>query len=157
MMLETKVILPAAQKYLTAEDWAEMSHAFAQNGDPRMPGTDIVRWGFAIDAYPTEHFTGLMERVVDGPQQRSWQPGLTTAMDLRGQKVEMLEHRRAEQAVVRHPGDADGGEGRRRHGRAISAGAAQFVQAAQRRRRFSPVREARERNALSSTLRARFG
>jgi hemerythrin-like domain-containing protein len=35
MMLETKVILPAAQKYLTAEDWAEMEHAFAQNGDPR--------------------------------------------------------------------------------------------------------------------------
>ena len=35
MMLETKVIIPAAQKYLTAEDWAEMSHAFAQNGDPR--------------------------------------------------------------------------------------------------------------------------
>jgi nucleotide-binding universal stress UspA family protein/hemerythrin-like domain-containing protein len=35
MMLETKVILPAAQKYLTADDWAEMSHAFAQNGDPR--------------------------------------------------------------------------------------------------------------------------
>jgi len=35
MMLETKVILPAAQKYLTAEDWAGMSHAFAQNGDPR--------------------------------------------------------------------------------------------------------------------------
>jgi len=35
MLLETKVILPAAQKHLTAEDWAEMSHAFAQNGDPR--------------------------------------------------------------------------------------------------------------------------
>ena len=35
MMLETKVILPAAQKYLTADDWAEMSHAFAQNGDLR--------------------------------------------------------------------------------------------------------------------------
>jgi hemerythrin-like domain-containing protein len=35
MTLETKVILPAAQKHLTAEDWAEMTHAFAQNGDPR--------------------------------------------------------------------------------------------------------------------------
>jgi len=35
MMLEAKVIIPAAQKYLTTEDWAEMSHAFAQNGDPR--------------------------------------------------------------------------------------------------------------------------
>ena len=35
MLFETKVILPAAQKYLTSEDWAELGHAFAQNGDPR--------------------------------------------------------------------------------------------------------------------------
>ena len=35
MMLETKVILPAAQRHLTADDWAELAHAFAQNGDPR--------------------------------------------------------------------------------------------------------------------------
>src|SRR5262249_49926856 len=35
MLLETKVILPAAQKHLTTEDWAELGHAFAQNGDPR--------------------------------------------------------------------------------------------------------------------------
>jgi alpha-glucosidase (family GH31 glycosyl hydrolase) len=54
------------------------------------PGSDIVRWGFALDASAGEHFTGLMERVVDGPQQRSWMPGITTAMDLRGQKVDML-------------------------------------------------------------------
>jgi uncharacterized protein HemY len=35
MMLETKVILPAAQKHLTSEDWAVLAHAFARNGDPR--------------------------------------------------------------------------------------------------------------------------
>jgi hypothetical protein len=35
MNLESKVILPAAQKHLTAEDWAEIADAFAENGDPR--------------------------------------------------------------------------------------------------------------------------
>jgi nucleotide-binding universal stress UspA family protein/hemerythrin-like domain-containing protein len=35
MSLEQKVIIPAAQKHLTAEDWAEIECAFAQNGDPR--------------------------------------------------------------------------------------------------------------------------
>ena len=54
------------------------------------PDTDVVRWGLAIDANASEYFTGLMERVVDGPQQRSWAPGITAAMNLRGQKVDML-------------------------------------------------------------------
>ncbi len=35
MNLESKVILPAAQKHLTAEDWSEIAEAFADNGDPR--------------------------------------------------------------------------------------------------------------------------
>ncbi len=35
MMLETKVIIPAAQKFLTDEDWKEIGEAFAENGDPR--------------------------------------------------------------------------------------------------------------------------
>ncbi|HTL02846.1 MAG TPA: hypothetical protein VL243_11485, partial [Vicinamibacterales bacterium] len=54
------------------------------------PSTGIVRWGVAIDAASDEYFTGLMERVVDGPQQASWAPGITAAMDLRGQKIEMI-------------------------------------------------------------------
>ena len=29
------MILPAARKHLTAEDWAEIARAFADNGDPR--------------------------------------------------------------------------------------------------------------------------
>jgi len=53
MLLETKVILPAAQKYLTAEDWAEMSHAFAQNGDPR----------FSADA--DEEYRTLFSRILN--------------------------------------------------------------------------------------------
>lgn len=51
---------------------------------------DIVKWGLAIDSSATEYYTGLMERVVDGPQQASWRPGITQAMDLRGQKVDMI-------------------------------------------------------------------
>jgi hemerythrin-like domain-containing protein len=35
MRLESKVILPAAREYLTAEDWSEIDRAFANNGDPR--------------------------------------------------------------------------------------------------------------------------
>jgi alpha-D-xyloside xylohydrolase len=54
------------------------------------PADDITRWGFAIDAARDEYFTGLMERVVDGPQQASWAPGITAAMDLWGQKVDMI-------------------------------------------------------------------
>ena len=54
------------------------------------PNSDIVRWGFAIETGSNEYFTGLMERVVDGAQALSWAPGITAAMNLHGQKVEML-------------------------------------------------------------------
>jgi alpha-D-xyloside xylohydrolase len=54
------------------------------------PADGIIKWGFHIGAGKDEYFTGLMERVVDGPQQASWAPGLKESMNLRGQKVEML-------------------------------------------------------------------
>jgi alpha-glucosidase (family GH31 glycosyl hydrolase) len=54
------------------------------------PGNDITKWGLAISSTPTEYYTGLMERVVDGPQARSWAPNITEAMNLRGQKVDMI-------------------------------------------------------------------
>ncbi len=54
------------------------------------PSNDILRWGFAVDANAGEYFTGLMERVVDGPQQASWATNITAAMNLRGQKVDMI-------------------------------------------------------------------
>ncbi|HLP75456.1 MAG TPA: TIM-barrel domain-containing protein, partial [Candidatus Paceibacterota bacterium] len=54
------------------------------------PAEGIVKWGFAIDADANEYFTGLMERVVDGPQQASWADGIKEAMNLRGQKVDMI-------------------------------------------------------------------
>jgi alpha-glucosidase (family GH31 glycosyl hydrolase) len=54
------------------------------------PDSDIIKWGLAIDAREDEYYTGLMERVVDGPQAASWAPGITRALNLRGQKVDML-------------------------------------------------------------------
>ncbi len=54
------------------------------------PDADIVKWGLTVDARPDEYFTGLMERVVDGPQQASWAPGIQAAMNLRGQKLDMI-------------------------------------------------------------------
>ncbi|MDQ7063452.1 MAG: glycoside hydrolase family 31 protein [candidate division KSB1 bacterium] len=54
------------------------------------PDADILQWGFEIVADTSEKFTGVMERVVDGPQKRSWKPGIDVAMDLRGQKVTTL-------------------------------------------------------------------
>ncbi len=54
------------------------------------PADGIVKWGFAVAATKDEYFTGVMERVVDGPQAASWRPGITEAMNLRGQKIEMI-------------------------------------------------------------------
>jgi alpha-D-xyloside xylohydrolase len=54
------------------------------------PDRDILGWGVTVDAAADEYFTGLMERVVDGPQQASWAPGIRQAMNLRGQKVDMI-------------------------------------------------------------------
>jgi len=53
MILETKVVLPAAQKYLTAEDWSEIGHAFAQHGDPR----------FNVDT--DEEFRQMFTRILN--------------------------------------------------------------------------------------------
>jgi len=54
------------------------------------PATGIVRWGLTVRAEADEYYSGLMERVVDGPQQASWAPGINAGLNLRGQKVEML-------------------------------------------------------------------
>ncbi len=54
------------------------------------PDDGVTGWGLAVEAQAGEYFTGLMERVVDGPQRDSWAPGITAAMDLRGQSVDML-------------------------------------------------------------------
>jgi alpha-D-xyloside xylohydrolase len=54
------------------------------------PDSDILQWGFAIASTRDEYFTGLFERTVDGDQSSSWKPGITEAMNLRGQQIEMI-------------------------------------------------------------------
>ena len=54
------------------------------------PDADLLGWGLAVDADTNEYFTGLMERVVDGPQADSWATNVTAAMNLRGEKVDMI-------------------------------------------------------------------
>jgi nucleotide-binding universal stress UspA family protein/hemerythrin-like domain-containing protein len=53
MSLERRVILPAAQKHLTTEDWAEIERAFSENGDPR----------FNVDA--DEEFRHLFATILN--------------------------------------------------------------------------------------------
>jgi len=54
------------------------------------PDSGIVGWGMNILATPDEFFTGLFERTVDGNQTESWKKGIATAMNLRGETVDMI-------------------------------------------------------------------
>ncbi len=45
------------------------------------------RIGLAFEVGPTEGFYGLMERVVQGDQDKSWASGTTAGLNLRGQEV----------------------------------------------------------------------
>jgi alpha-D-xyloside xylohydrolase len=47
------------------------------------------RWFLNIGASEGEFYTGLFERVVDGPQNESWKEGIATALNLRGERVEV--------------------------------------------------------------------
>ena len=53
MMLEAKVIIPAARKHLTEEDWAVIANAMRDNGDPR----------FTVDA--DEEYRHLFARILN--------------------------------------------------------------------------------------------
>lgn len=53
MRLEETVIIPAAQKHCTPEDWAAMDAAFAENNDPLAQG-----------ATPDPQYEGLFSRIV---------------------------------------------------------------------------------------------
>jgi nucleotide-binding universal stress UspA family protein/hemerythrin-like domain-containing protein len=53
MTLEAKVIIPAARKHLTSDDWVEIGAAIASNGDPR----------FSVDN--DEEFRQLFVRIMN--------------------------------------------------------------------------------------------
>ena len=46
-------------------------------------------WLINTKVNPDEYFTGIFERVVDGTQYKSWEKGITAALNLRGQKVDV--------------------------------------------------------------------
>ncbi len=50
---------------------------------------EFERLGVALRVTETEGFYGLMERVVQGSQGLSWAPGMTEALNLRGQTVDL--------------------------------------------------------------------
>ncbi len=47
------------------------------------------QWFLNIKASDDEYFTGVFERVVDGTQYESWKKGITTGLNLRGERVEV--------------------------------------------------------------------
>ncbi|MGB6432235.1 MAG: hypothetical protein WBF06_16780, partial [Candidatus Acidiferrales bacterium] len=54
------------------------------------PSAGISKWGLSIESGKDEFFTGIMERLVDGPQQLTWSAGLTEVLNLRGQQIDMI-------------------------------------------------------------------
>jgi len=54
------------------------------------PAAGIRTLGAVVYSDSGEMLCGLLERVVDGGQGDSWRPGMTEALDLRGQKVGMF-------------------------------------------------------------------
>ncbi|NOY78933.1 MAG: glycoside hydrolase family 31 protein [Calditrichaeota bacterium] len=51
------------------------------------PSAGVKKCGEVLQAFPEEHYTGLMERVRGTNDRESWQPGIQTGLDLRGEKV----------------------------------------------------------------------
>ena len=97
--------LPAVKGIVSAKSWrteVKLSdgHTITLSVEPQgsdfnlslkaQPSEDIVKWGLTLDALSNEFYTGLLERVVDGPQAKSWATGIQEAMNLRGQKVDMI-------------------------------------------------------------------
>jgi alpha-glucosidase (family GH31 glycosyl hydrolase) len=54
------------------------------------PARDITGWGIRLAATENEYLTGLFERTIDGDQKKSWKKGITAALNLHGQEVDMI-------------------------------------------------------------------
>jgi alpha-glucosidase (family GH31 glycosyl hydrolase) len=46
-------------------------------------------WLLNLEAGKDEYFTGIFERVVDGRQDESWREGITTGLNLRGERMDV--------------------------------------------------------------------
>ena len=86
----------AAKGEAVLPDGHKVTLSIAQAGDnfdvqlAAEPNTGVSKWGLALEAGAQEYFTGVMERVVDGPQQLSWQEGQDHVLNLRGQKIDVI-------------------------------------------------------------------
>ncbi len=47
------------------------------------------RWFLNVAASENEYYTGIFERVTDGPQTESWRAGITTGLNMHGERVEV--------------------------------------------------------------------
>lgn len=56
-----------------------------ENGEEISPS----EWYINLTADNDEYFTGLFESVVDGNQNKSWEKGITTSLNLRGEIINM--------------------------------------------------------------------
>lgn len=63
----------------------EMGFTFKLDNPELKPSAWIVNTKVGSD----EYFTGIFERVVDGIQNKSWEKGITTGLNLRGEKVDV--------------------------------------------------------------------
>lgn len=63
----------------------ETSFCFSLEHDGKKPSA----WFLKTTAAPDEYFTGIFERVVDGSQDESWKAGITTGLNLRGEKMDV--------------------------------------------------------------------
>lgn len=54
------------------------------------PEKGVIRKGVSFKAFEGEAYYGLMERTVDGPQSKSWAPGIEQGLDLRGLRLTMF-------------------------------------------------------------------
>jgi len=59
------------------------------------PSDGILGWGFSLNAYEGEYFTGCTEKVIDGAQFEGsenafWTEGITAGLNLRGQTMRMF-------------------------------------------------------------------
>ena len=63
----------------------DMEFTFKLKGTKQKPSA----WMINSRVGQNEYFTGIFERVVDGPQGKSWEKGITAGLNLRGQIVDV--------------------------------------------------------------------
>jgi alpha-D-xyloside xylohydrolase len=55
----------------------------------KLGNPEPARYFLTLNATEDEYFTGIFERIIDGPQTLSWREGLNTALNLRGENIVM--------------------------------------------------------------------